>query len=135
MAQQRGRPTYRLTADDYSSAVRYIERARQRGEVGTANGYASWLTATTPEALQAWCGEYLPADTWRKMLGALRQARKRSRDYRKAPVHRVDLSHAAWVALTRAAGEMGGVTLSEAVLQLEEAYNRAGGAGSKRSER
>lgn len=54
MAQQPvGRPAYRLTAADFGAAVRYIERARQRGEVGTAHGYASWLKATTPEALQA----------------------------------------------------------------------------------
>jgi macrodomain Ter protein organizer (MatP/YcbG family) len=135
MTQQPGRPAYRLTAADFGAAVRYIERARQRGEVGTAHGYASWLKAATPEALQAWCDEYLPADIWRKMMGALRQARKRARDYRKAPVHRVDLSHPAWVALTRTAGEMGGVTLSEAVLRLEEAYSRADGAGTMRSKR
>lgn len=103
---------------------------RQRGEVSTADGYASWLRASTPEALQAWCDEYLPGEVWRKMLGSLRQARKRSRDHRRAPVHRVDLSHPAWVALTRTAQEMGGITLSEAVLRLEEAYlNRKADAG------
>jgi macrodomain Ter protein organizer (MatP/YcbG family) len=127
---KRGRPAYQLTETDFGAAVRYIESARQRGEVSTADGYTSWLRASTPEALQAWCDEYLPGEIWRKMLGSLRQARKRSRDHRRAPVHRVDLSHPAWVALTRTAQEMGGITLSEAVLRLEEAYlNRKADAG------
>jgi macrodomain Ter protein organizer (MatP/YcbG family) len=129
MAKPAGRPRYRLTDADFGRAVRYIDAARKRGEVNMSEGYHQWLQATTAEALQIWCDDYLPKDVWRRLLITLRQDRKRSRDYRRAPVHRVDLSHAAWVALSRAAKEMGGVTLSEAVLRLEQGYDLAKDAG------
>ncbi len=125
----RGRPLYRITASDFAAAVRYLSSARDRGEIGLGEGYAVFLAATTPKALQAWCDDYLPRKVWERMVNALRQARKRSRDYKSRPLHHIDLTHPAWVALTRLAKEMGGVTLSEAVLQLEEAYDRANDAG------
>lgn len=125
-----GRSVYRLTSADFGPAVRYLERARALGAISSSEGYGQWsLAKTTPERLQAWCDDYLPEHIWGRLRNAVRQARKRSRDYKRRPRHSIDLSHPAWVALTRVAGEMGGVTLSEAVMRLEIGYDLARDAG------
>lgn len=120
-----GRPAYKLTKRDASIARQYIERAMERGDVSRSEGYNAFRRAADAEALQAWCDDYLPRDVWTRLLGNIRQQRKRSRDYGKHKITRVDLTRAAWIHLSAVAREMGNVTLSEAILRMEAGYYKA----------
>ncbi len=124
----RGRPAYKITESDFSAAVRYIERARERGEVSTSDGYGKWLRASTAELLQEWCDEYLPKPVWNRMVNAMRQERFRNNPHR--PRRHIDLTQSAWLRLTTLVEEeLGGVSLSDAILRLEEVYYLAKDAG------
>lgn len=117
-----GRPPYTITTGvDFVNARAYIKNAMERGDISQVSGYMTFRNADTAEKLQAWCNDYLDADQFEKLKTAVRVARKRSRDYKRQPRKSVDLSWPAWMALSRLAEERG-VTLSEAVLLMEDAY-------------
>jgi len=124
-----GRPAYRITRNDFAAARRYIENAMERGDISKAGGYMAFRRAGTPELLQTWCDDYLQADTFRKLKGAVLAARKRSRDYNTPRTKvSVDLDHYAHLRLASLAEELG-KTLSDTVVLLEEVYWKARDAG------
>lgn len=120
------RPRYRLKAQDFADARGYIERARARGDVSSVAGYQSFKAAEDAEHLQAWCDDYLSEEVWKKLLITLRQARKRSKDYKKfrgKRLRHIDVNYVAYGALERVIEDMGkGTTYSKAIERMEECY-------------
>jgi macrodomain Ter protein organizer (MatP/YcbG family) len=100
-----------------------------RGDISSVNGYQLFRNAETADKLQAWCDNYLPEDDFERLKSAVRAARKRSRDY-KTTARKVNLTldHAAHLRLSMTAEELG-MTLSEAILELEDMYWKAKDAG------
>lgn len=124
-----GRPSYKITQQDYSYAWRYIDRAMQEGDISSVTGYMAFRNAHDAELLQTWCDDYLPKDVFEKMKRAIRASRKRSRDYRTTQRKvGIDLDHAAHLHLSSLANELG-MSLSDTILHLEEAYWKAQKAG------
>lgn len=124
-----GRPKYQITRQDFASARRWITNAMERDEISNVDGYMDLRQAHSPELLQAWCDFYLPQEAYKKMKNALLAARKRSRDYRHSKKKvGVDLTHLAHLRLSMLAEELG-KTLSETILIMDEAYQRAEDAG------
>jgi macrodomain Ter protein organizer (MatP/YcbG family) len=119
------RPAFKITRKDYTSARRYIMNAMDRGDLSNSRAYYAFRNAENAEQLQKWCDENMPSDVFDKMKRAIRAARKRSRDYKTTACKvGVDLDHTAHVLLSRVADELG-VTLSDAILILEETYWKA----------
>jgi macrodomain Ter protein organizer (MatP/YcbG family) len=117
-----GRPPYQITQSDYFYARRYIDRAMQRGDISSVDGYRKFRNAETPEKLQGWCDDYLSDDVFEKLKRAVRAARKRSRDYRATSRKvNITLDHGAYIRLSMMAENLG-MTLSNAVIELEEFY-------------
>ena len=124
-----GRPPYTITQKDYASAQRYIMNAMTRGDISGVDGYMAFRQADTPDLLQAWCDDYLPAHSFEKLKRAVMAARKRSRDYKnKRSKVGVDLDFHAHLCLSSLADELD-KTLSETILIMEEAYWKANDAG------
>ena len=124
-----GRPPYQITRQDLSFARRYISRAMDRGDISSVDGYRIFHNAETPEQLQAWCDDYLSDEVFEKLKRAVRAARKRSRDWKStAKKVNVTLDHVAHLRLSMAAEELG-MTLSDAILEIEDTYWKAKDAG------
>ncbi len=124
-----GRSPYKITQKDYASARRYIMNAMTRDDISNVDGYMAFRQAETPDLLQAWCDDYLPARTFEKLKCAVIAARKRSRDAKnKRAKIGVDLDFRAHLSLSLLADELD-KTLSETILIMEEAYWKAKDAG------
>ncbi|MCF6256171.1 MAG: hypothetical protein L3K25_07700 [Gammaproteobacteria bacterium] len=123
------RPKYTISKTDISNARRYLQNAMKRGDISDVDGYMRFCHAGTPEQLQSWCDDYLPAPIFKKLKTAVLAARKRDRDYRttKAKVG-IDLDHYAHMRLLSLGKELN-LTLSETVVRMEEAYWQARDAG------
>jgi macrodomain Ter protein organizer (MatP/YcbG family) len=121
-----GRPAYKINERDFTRAKQYILNAIDHGELNGAVGYMALRQAATPELLQTWCDDYLPQEIWVRLKQAVRQARKRGRDY-QTPYRKVsvDLDHTAHTHLSMLAADLGDKTLSETILIMEEGYLRA----------
>jgi len=123
------RPKYTITQQDYWDARRYIDNGMQRDAISNCDGYNDFRLADTPERLQAWCDDYLPEATFKKLKSAVLAARKRHRDYRTQRAKLgIDLDHYAHLRLSAVADELN-MTLSEAVVKLEKTYWVARDAG------
>ena len=117
-----GRHPYKITQKDFSAARRYIENAMLREEISKADDYMGFHNAHTPELLQTWCDNYLPANIFTKLKRAVLAARKRSRDYKTTRTKvGIDLEHLAHLRLSSLAKEID-KSLSETILLLEETY-------------
>jgi macrodomain Ter protein organizer (MatP/YcbG family) len=116
---------YTIVPADLAAARRYIDGAMKRGTVSSVLGWDAYRRATTADDLQTWCDDYLDRDIWKKLIVAVRQARKRAQDYARGqePRH-VDLSPRAMAALERIKTRYG-LTASAAVLKLEEVHDLA----------
>jgi macrodomain Ter protein organizer (MatP/YcbG family) len=124
-----GRPPYQITQKDFSYAWRYIERGMQRADISNAHGYMEFRNAGTPEKLQAWVDDYLPDDVFEKLKQAVRASRKRMRDYNTVQRKiNVALDHTAHSYLLSVAEDLG-MTLSEAIIEMENIYWKAKDAG------
>ncbi len=122
-----GRPSYKITQQDYRYAARYLIRASVRGEIRISDGYHDTHDAAS---LQAWCENHLPEKIYEKMKLAIRAARKRDRDDRTLQRKvGVDLDRAAHIHLSSLAKELE-LSLSDTVLLLVETYRLAKKAGA-----
>lgn len=103
--------------------------AMTRDDISNVDGYMAFRQADTPDLLQAWCDDYLPARTFKKLKCAVIAARKRSRDDKnKRSKVGVDLDFHAHHRLSSLAEKLD-KTLSETILIMEEAYWKAKDAG------
>jgi len=124
-----GRPKYQITQPDFFIARRYIENGMLRGYIRSVDGYLVFQRASTPEALQTWCDDYLSDETFKKLKRAVIVARKRSRDYKTVRAKiKVDLDHHAHLRLSSLGKELN-KNHSDTVLIMEEAYWKAKDAG------
>lgn len=119
-----GRPAYQITRTDFADARQYILNAMNRDEISNSDGWAALRQSDTPELLQRWCDDYLSPEIFKKLKNAVLAARKRS----KKPKIGVDLTHTAHLRLSSLSSELG-LTLSEAIITLEETYWLAVDAG------
>ncbi|RLP52490.1 MAG: hypothetical protein D6160_20485 [Ketobacter sp.] len=104
------RPAYQITRPDFLTAKRYLER-----KIGSASpDLGSLRRCIEPEQLQEWCDLNLTRKEWEQTKTTLRQARKRSREYREggAPKH-VDLTPWAHKVITELAKHEGFDNLSD----------------------
>jgi len=116
------RPAYKITANDFANARRYIENAMARDDISNVDGYMAFRHAHTPELLQSWCDNYLPDTVFKKLKNAILAARKRNKDTKiKQPKVGIDLSHEAYHSLSFISNELG-CPLSETILEMEKAY-------------
>jgi macrodomain Ter protein organizer (MatP/YcbG family) len=123
------RPAFKIMSKDFTAARRYIMNAMDRGDLSSVEGYTAFRNAEKAEQLQQWCDDYMSSDVFEKMKRAIRAARKRSKDWKTTTKKvGVDLDHAAHLHLSSVADELG-VTLSDAILILEETYWKAKDAG------
>lgn len=120
------RPAYAITPEDAFAAKQWVENQLKKNmlwletdEHGVVdfdrryNAEQEWKKVDrTAHGLQQWCSTWLRSGDWVKLKNAIRAARV---DTQKK---NIDLEYAAWMELRNYCDAKGGITFSEAVLEL-----------------